>query len=387
MDTLTMNHELGTMNHKMKKILAILTIVLIVIACSKENPVSGCEDCVEDDRIQGDYNPQPYELNIPEWMPDPFIPEDNPLTEAGVALGRHLFFDPILSADSSMSCASCHDPQLAFTDGEAVSTGVLGLAGTRSSMSLVNLAFNTNGFFWDGRAATLEEQALVPVEDHIEMNESWPHVEKKLQRHATYPAMFKEAFGISRKAEITKDLAVKAIAQFERSLISADSRYDRVIWLNDGWPTDSERRGQQLFFFEELPQSEQHPGCSHCHFAPTFTDNNFKNNGLDDVNDLANFTDLGRGGVNNNIYDNGKFRVPTLRNIALTAPYMHDGRFETLEEVLEHYSSGGHGVINEDTNIQPFTLSEQDKKDLIAFMEMLTDTTFMNKPEIQSPFK
>lgn len=371
----------------MKKFLAILTIVLIVFACSKDNPVSGCDDCVEDDRIIAEYNPQTYEIDLPEWMPDPFIPEDNPMTVAGVALGRHLFFDPILSLDSTLSCSSCHDPKLAFTDGQAVSKGVLGIAGTRSSMSLVNLAFNKNGFFWDGRSETLEEQALIPIEDHIEMNETWPNVEQKLRRHTSYPAMFREAFGISNKSEISRDLAVKAIAQFERSLLSANSRYDRVIWLNDGWPTDSERRGQQLFFFEELPQNQQHPGCSHCHFAPTFTDNNFKNNGLDDVEDLNDFTDLGRGGVINNIYDNGKFRVPTLRNIALTAPYMHDGRFQTLEEVLEHYSSGGHGVINEDPNIQAFTLSEQDKKDLIAFLEMLTDTSFVNDPRFQSPFK
>ena len=371
----------------MKKILAILTIVLLIIACGKDNPVSGCEDCVEDDRISGVYNPQTYEIKLPQWMPDPFIPEDNPMTVAGVELGRHLFFDPILSIDSSMSCASCHDPQQAFTDGNAVSTGVLGMAGTRSAMSLVNLAFNTNGFFWDGREESLEAQALVPVEDHIEMNDSWPNVEKKLRRHSGYPTMFRQAFGIDTKSAITKELAVKAIAQFERSLVSADSRYDRVIWLNDGWPTDAERRGQQLFFFEELPQNQQHPGCSHCHFAPTFTDNNFKNNGLDDVAELDQFQDLGRGGVINNIYDNGKFRVPTLRNITLTAPYMHDGRFQTLEEVIDHYSQGGHGVVNEDPNIQAFPLTEENKQDLIAFLKMLTDTSFINKPAFQSPFK
>ncbi len=371
----------------MKKIIPTLIIVLILTTCEKTPPVGGCEDCEPDDRIQATYNPQPYEIQLPEWMPDPVIPEDNPMTNDGVMLGRHLFFDPILSLDSTISCASCHRPELAFTDGNAVSEGVFGRTGVRSSMSLVNLSLNTKGFFWDGRAESLEDQALIPVEDHLEMNEDWTNVEQKLRRHPTYPALFRKAFGIEKKSEITRDLTVKAIAQFERSLVSANSRYDRVIWLNDGWPTDSERRGQQLFFFEELPQNQQHPGCSHCHFAPNFTDNNFINNGLDDVPDLESFVDKGRGEVINNIFDNGKFRVPTLRNIALTAPYMHDGRFQTLEEVLDHYSGGGHGVINEDPNIQPFFLSEQDKKDLISFLEMLTDTSFIKKPEFQSPFQ
>ncbi len=370
----------------MRKIFILLVIIGFVIACGKDNPVSGCEDCYEEDQITAGYDPQPYDLQIPDWMPDPFIPADNPLTTDGVELGRHLFFDPILSIDSSMSCATCHDPKLAFTDGNAVSKGVLGIAGKRSSMSLVNLAFNTNGFFWDGRVQSLEEQAIVPIEDHIELNDSWPNVERKLRQHPSYPAMFRRAFGIEKKAEITKELAVKAIAQFERTLISADSRYDRVIWLNDGWPTDAERRGQELFFFEELPQSEEHPGCSHCHFAPNFTDNNYKNNGLDDVADLNAFDDLGRGAVVGNVYENGKFRVPSLRNIELTAPYMHDGRFQTLEEVLDHYSKGGHGVVNEDTNIQPFTLTDEQKQDLIAFLKMLTDTSFVNDPRYQSPF-
>jgi len=370
------------------KFLTIAIILTIIIACGKENPVTGCDDCQEEDElIQAEYDPQPYTIEVPDWMPDPFIPADNPMTVDGVELGRHLFFDPILSSDSTQSCASCHDPELAFTDGLAVSTGVLGIAGRRSAMSLANLAFNTNGFFWDGRAQSLEEQALIPVEDHIEMNERWPNVIEKFKRHPSYPALFRKAFGIEKKEEITKELAVRAIAQFERTLISADSRYDRVIWLNDGWPTDAERRGQELFFFEELPQNEQHPGCSHCHFAPNFTDNNYKNNGLDDVQELDEFEDLGRGAAVNNVYDNGKFRVPSLRNIELTAPYMHDGRFQTLEEVLDHYAAGGHGVINEDPNIQPFTLSEQDKQDLIAFLKMLTDTTFVNNPKFQSPFK
>lgn len=357
---------------------------LIWTGCQKDDQLSGCTDCVDNDRIEATYDPKAYVLDIPNWLPRPIIPQDNPLTEAGVKLGRSLFYDPIFSSDGSMSCASCHRQELAFTDGRAVSVGVLGLEGTRSSMSLVNLAFHPNGFFWDGRSPTLEDQALVPIEDHREFNESWDNVVNKLKAHPQYPKLFREAFGIDRKSEITKELAVKAVAQFERTLISGYSRFDRVVWMNEGWFTDSEQRGKQLFFFEPVTD---HPGCSHCHFDPLFTDNSFKNNGLDSVGNLTEFTDLGLGGVNQNLYDNGKFKVPTLRNIALTAPYMHDGRFATLEEVLDHYSAGGHGVINEDVNILPFPLTEQQKQDLIAFLKTLTDESFINNPEFSNPFE
>ena len=346
-----------------------------------------CQNCGDNDLIGGVYNPEPFDLEVPDWLPAPDIPADNPLTREGVALGRRLFYDPILSVDNTISCASCHQQEKAFTDGLAVSKGVDGREGTRSAMSLVNLAYNVKGFFWDGRSETLEEQALIPIEDHREMNESWPSVENKLRDHADYPELFRGAFGIDRKSEISRDLVVKAVAQFERTLISANSRYDRIAWLNEGWPTDSEERGRQLFFVEPFQQLDNHPGCSHCHGVPFFTDNLFKNNGLDSVANLQDFKDLGRGEVVGNLYDNGKFRVPTLRNVALTAPYMHDGRFSTLEEVLDQYSTGGHGVENEDANIQSFTLTEQNKKDLVAFLHMLTDTAFLKNPAFSNPFE
>lgn len=359
----------------------------MMAACEKNNPkpMDGCTDCPDKDLITAEYAPEDYQFELPEWMPQPIVPADNPTTVQGVALGRMLFYDPILSVDSSLACAGCHDPKLAFTDAQAVSKGVLGIEGKRSAMSLVNLAYNNRGFFWDGRVNTLEEQALIPVEDHIEMADDWENVLAKFRRHPAYPGLFREAFGIERKSEITEVLATRAIAQFERTLISAYSRYDKVIWERQGFPTDSEQRGIALFFIEDN-QNIGHPGCSHCHFNPLFTDNTFKNNGLDTVSELQDFKDLGRGSINNNVYDNGKFRVPTLRNIVLTAPYMHDGRFATLEEVLDSYSRGGHGVINEDPNIRAFELSEQDKQDLIAFLNMLTDTTFLNNPKIDNPF-
>ncbi|MCB0584088.1 MAG: cytochrome C peroxidase [Phaeodactylibacter sp.] len=366
---------------------AILALVIAFTACQKDDPViEPCNPCVNEDLIDAPYDPQPYQLELPDWFPAPALPEDNPLTVEGIALGRHLFYDPILSSDSTQSCSSCHNPQLSFTDGNKVSTGILGIDGRRSSMAIVNMAFNTKGFFWDGRAATLEAQALLPVEDHTELNDSWENVVKKLARHKDYPAMFRQAFGIEKKSEITKELAVKAIAQFERTMVSYQSRFDKVVWEQQGWPTDAEQRGRDLFFVEFATNTQDHPGCSHCHGSALFTENNYFNNGIDSVATLSDFKDYGLGEVSGNIYDNGKFRVPTLRNIALTAPYMHDGRFNTLEEVLDHYASGGHGVSNEDANIQPFTLNEQQKQDLIAFLNMLTDTSFVNNPAFQSPF-
>ena len=363
-----------------------LGAVLFLASCDDNTPGTSNPTNVGNDIIDANYDPQPYTLEVPDHFPQPLIPEDNPLTVQGIELGRHLFYDPIMSSDSTQSCFSCHNAQLAFSDGLAVSTGVLGIEGTRSSMPLFNLAYNTKGFFWDGRSQTLEDQALLPIEDHIELNESWENVVEKLRAHPNYPVMFREAFGIDKKSEITKDLAVKAIAQFERIMISGTSRFDKVVWQLEGWPTDSEQRGRNLFFVE-FAGPEAHPGCSHCHGTELFTNNDYFNNGLQEAETLEDFDDLGLGGVTGNIYDNGKFRAPSLRNIALTAPYMHDGRFNTLGEVLDHYASGGHQTENVDANIQPFEMSEQDKEDLIAFMNMLTDTTFINNPAFQNPFE
>jgi len=354
---------------------------------------SSCEKKVEkptppvDETIPGVYDPTPFSLETPQYLGQAIIPADNPLTEQGIALGRRLFYDPILSIDSTQSCSSCHLPSSSFSDNRQKSIGVNGAEGLRNAMPLVNLAFNPNGFFWDGRRASLEEQALDPVEDHLEMADTWENVETKLQRHPDYPRRFREAFGIDKKPEITRNLVVKAIAQFERTLVSHNAEFDKVFLRAERFPTDAEQRGKLLFFFEPSDNFDNHPGCSHCHGGQHLTDFSFRNNGLDDVEDLADFEDLGRGGVNNNRFDNGKFRVPTLRNIALTAPYMHDGRFETLEEVLDHYAAGGHGVLNEDANIRTFPLTEQQKLDLVVFLNTFTDTSFIQNPAFQNPFK
>lgn len=362
-------------------------MLLLAVSCKKEvvDDDNMCDMCPDTEVIPGAYEPEAYILELPDYMGDPIIPADNPLTKAGVALGRMLFYDPIVSSDSTMSCASCHAPELAFTDGTAFSTGVEGRQTSRSSMPLVNLAFNPNGFFWDGRSPSLEEQALHPIMDEVELNEDWDNVVRKFRQHPDYPGHFRRAFGIERKSEITKELAVKAIAQFERTLVSYNSRFDQVVNRNEGWFTDSEQRGKDLFYVEL--NALDHPGCSHCHGGVNFTDFSFRNNGIDSVATLNDFSDKGLGEVSGRIYDNGRFKVPGLRNVALTAPYMHDGRFQTLEEVLDHYKTGGHGVENEDPNIFPFTLSESQKQDMIAFLRTLTDTTFVRNPAHVNPFQ
>lgn len=314
------------------------------------------------------------------------IPADNPLTKDGIQLGRMLFFDPILSSDSTMSCASCHLPQGAFTDNLPTSKGVTGQNGRRSSMAVMNVGFINKGLFWDGRSTSLEDQAKRPVEDPIELHENWSNVEIKLRRHAQYPALFRKAFGIENKREITRELAAKAIAQFERTLlVGENSRFFEVFVNEEDFASDEELEGY-LMFFDASNGSLPDAQCFHCHNRPLFTNNDFINNGLDEAYDLNSFRDKGRGEVTGRQFDNGKFRTPTLWNIEMTAPYMHDGRFSTLEEVLDHYASGGHYAENLDPLIEDIHLNEDHKVAIIAFLKMLTDTSFVNNPAFQNPF-
>lgn len=328
-------------------------------------------------------SPQPFEIANPPGFVKMGIPLDNPLTKEGIALGRRLFYDPILSADSTLSCASCHQLQLGFTDGKALAEGINGHQNKRSAPSLINIGYYYKGLFWDGRVQTLEEQALLPVEDSVEFGYDWSRVEEKLQSHPIYPTLFERAFGIMGKEEINRFLAAKAIAQFERTLISKDSKYDRVM-RGEARFTEAEQRGWSIYFdaSDELPKSE----CGHCHLDPLFTNLDFFNNGIEKVDELEDYVDKGRGEVTGWKYHNGQFRTPTLRNIALTAPYMHDGRMKTLEEVIDHYISGGHLVENVNPNVRRLNFSERDKRDLIAFLNTLTDTLFIQNPDYTSPF-
>jgi cytochrome c peroxidase len=319
------------------------------------------------------YVPEPYPINIPEGLPRFEPPADNPLTLEGVALGNRLFHDPILSADSTQSCASCHIAEIGFTDGKARSIGIDGIEGRRSAMSLSNVAFYNTGLFWDGRAQKLEDQALIPVEDPVEMRHNWEAVVDDLRNHTEYPVYFRKAFGIKSKQEIDKFLVAKAIAQFERTLISGDTKFDIVMRGEDTFSKD-EAVGYDIFFdfTEEHPDAE----CGHCHNAPLFTTLEFENNGITPAASFADYPDPGLGGVNGKKLDIGKFRIPSLRNIALTAPYMHDGRFETLEEVIEHYNSGGHDGPNVSPVLRPLNLTKIQKRQVIAFLHTLTDRNF-----------
>lgn len=325
------------------------------------------------------YDPTPYQLEIPEGLPpmDPFIPEDNPMTVEGVELGRKLFYEPLLSGDGTQSCATCHPQESGFADPNRFSIGIDGSVGNRNAMALINLGWNQFGFFWDGRAETLEEQALEPINNPLEMKSSWPEVEARLNNHPEYPELFKQAFDVDH---IDSTTVTKAIAQFERTLISGNSRFDRWYNRQEIQLTDQELRGFTLYTTEAAD-------CFHCHgLGGLITDNQFHNNGLD-VDFSA---DEGRYLVTGDPADKGKFRTPTLRNIELTAPYMHDGRFFTLEEVVDHYSE--HVTASE--TLDPLMelvgdggaqLSQQEKEDLIAFLKTFTDPSFVQNAAFSDP--
>ena len=306
--------------------------------------------------------PTPYQLATPAAFPQPLIPPDNPLTVEGVKLGRRLFFDPILSVDSTIACSSCHQPDQAFSDPDPLSQGTGGIT-SRNSMPLFNLLWSS-AFFWDGRSPSLEDQALHPVQNPIEMGETWPNVTAKLTRHPDYPQLFARAFGAV--TPVDKTSIVRAIAQFERTLISADAKYDR--WLAGEVEFSPEEETGFLLFHTERAD------CFHCHAAPLFTDNQFHNNGLD----LAP-PDSGLAALSGRRLDRGKFKTPTLRNIEYTAPYMHDGRFPTLEDVIEHYDNGFHRISLTDPLllIRPnLDLNPAEKRALIAFLKTLSDPQF-----------
>ncbi|MCG2614088.1 cytochrome-c peroxidase [Terrimonas sp. NA20] len=314
-----------------------------------------------------------------------YIPADNPLTVAGVELGRKLFYETALSGNNQLSCASCHKQELAFTDGKQFSTGVDGSSTKRNSMALVNLLW-TDNFFWDGRAKGLEQQVKFPLEDQHEMGQSLNILSRKLSEIRSYPGLFRKAFGT---ATISGELIAKALAQFERTLISSNSPYDQYL-AGKYSPDSSQLRGMKLFFINPQPEKGIRGGaCGHCHSGVKTTSQLYHNTGLDTI-----FTDGGRADVTGQTTDKGRFRVATLRNITLTSPYMHDGRFKSLNEVLDHYSDH----IDEQPKLSPFLkdlsnqkntkglrLTLQEKEDIIQFLQMLTDSTFIKDPRFSNP--
>ena len=354
-----------------KYFLLLLLFSILFVSCSNK-----------DNAIEEEYTPIPYSLEVPELFQQkliaPLIPINNPLTEEGIALGEKLFFDKKLSKDNTQSCASCHNPRNSFTDSLRFSLGVDGFPGSRNSMPLFNLAWNFNDkFAWDGKELSLERQALEPVRNPIEMHSSWPNVALKLQQDQEYPSMFLYAFGTER---IDSTLVTKAIAQFERTLISGNTKFDQYLLGNTSL-SQQELNGFTIFM------SEDKGDCFHCHGSdnnPLWTDNDFHNNDLD-----TSFNDLGLGAVTGDPNDNGKFKSPSLRNLVYTAPYMHDGRFSTLEEVINHYSEG----LQNSSTIDPLMkkvnqggvqLTPLEKADLKAFLITLTDDDFINNPSFQN---
>jgi len=327
----------------------------------------------ETSRIEIAPNATPYNLTISQFAPQPDLPRDNPLTGEGVALGGKLFFDRRLSADNSESCATCHRPNSAFTEPRRFSRGVDGEIGTRNAPALENLAWKSS-FFWDGRAATLREQVLQPIQNPIEMHESLANAVAKVSADRDYHRLFANAFG---SPEINPDKIARALEQFLLVQVSFDSKYDRVMNGEANF-TAQEQRGFELFNTEYDPYHGQYGAdCFHCHGGQLFQSQNFANNGLD-----AAFTDLGRYIITHRAGDGGKFAVPSLRNVAVTAPYMHDGRFRTLGEVVEHYCTGMKRSATLDPNLAKHPdggvpLSADDKRALVAFLKTLTDEKFL----------
>ncbi len=356
-----------------RSVFIVLLLSLFVInSCRKDQVISVAEVT-------------PYEIDYPEIfdrIPQMTIPGDNPMTVQGVDLGRELFFETLLSADNSQACASCHLPSKSFVDPLKFSVGIDGIEGTRNSMPLFNIGW-ANSFFWDGRSPSLEEQALLPVIDPIEMHNTWPEAIEALQATDKYPVLFEAAFGTTT---IDSIMVAKALAQFERTLLSGNSPFDKYLRGEPTGYSETDRirmiQGYGLFI------DESKGDCFHCHgdeFNVLFTDNLFHNNGLD-----AAPQDPGLAKVTGNPNDHGKFKTPSIRNLKYTAPYMHDGRFETLAEVVNHYSIG----LKDSPTIDPLMKNVEDggvnlmpaeKELLIFFLESLSDSSFLTNPNFQDP--
>ena len=346
-----------------KTIMAMAVLLMVIVSCT---PVH-----------EEPYQPTPYELARPSYFPSRTnIPDDNPMTEEGVALGRKLFYDVRLSGrdgiDGIRSCSSCHHQENNFEFGAPTNTH-------HAMLPLINLAWNRTGLGWNGGVATLEDMVLAAVTSPVEIDADTNQVVKYLQRTADYPELFEKAFG---SRHITFVDVEKAIAQFVRSLVSTDSKFDRYL-LGEEDLTEDEMAGYELFCTEEGAD------CFHCHGGgglALMTTNLFYNNGLDnEFNDPED-----RAAVTGKHWDRGAYKAPTLRNIAVSAPYMHDGRFTTLDEVIDFYSEG----VKDSENINPLMhhvmdggvrLTDLEKMQLKAFLNTLTDEQFLSNPDYSDP--
>ncbi len=358
------------------RVISLILIVLVLSSCRKDPSIL-------------DLEPVTADITLPQGFPPLPNNSANPLTNEGIELGRHLFYDERLSGDNSQSCASCHGQNLAFSDKVDFSIGIDGNQGLRNAMPIFNLAWSDE-FFWDGRAASLEEQVVMPVEDTLEMHETWQNALLELESDVNYQQMFVAAFGPDA---ITKENAGKALSQFIKTIISGNSPFDNYLNTNNpavlGPDANDILEGYDLFVRFDKGD------CIHCHTDPIagrlVTDFSFRNNGLDD--DFS--ADPGLEGVTGDLADRGKFKVPSLRNLSYTAPYMHDGRFNTLQEVLNAY------IL--DLKDTPYTdpvmyhddgdpnsgigaqLTPQERDKVIKFLESLNDPSFLTNPDYADP--
>lgn len=311
----------------------------------------------------------PIYLEIPKgWPKTKYNFSKNPLTEEGFQLGRKLFYDPILSRDKTISCASCHLQATGFTHVDhELSHGIDGEIGTRNSLALMNLAWSDN-FMWDGGVNHLDVQPINPITSPVEMDETLANVVFKLQKSENYPLLFEQAFGDSK---ITGQHLLKALSQFVIMLKSSNSKYDKVM-RKEAKFNEKEKNGYRIF----------KANCASCHKEPLFTGDKFERNGLTIDTTL---NDLGRERITNNIEDRMRFKVPTLRNIQFTAPYMHDGRFKKLSDVIKHYNSLGNDKNLPKQLKKPMNLSDNERVDLLAFLHTLTDLEFLFDPKFSFP--
>ncbi len=349
-----------------------------------------------------------YDWQLPPGFPGPFVPEDNPMTAEKVELGRHLFYDVRLSGNGTLSCASCHEQARAFSDGKRTPVGSTGDHVPRNSPGLANVAYLGTYTWVNPKLESLESQALVPlfneVPTELGLTPRLDEVLARLRQDARYPELFRAAFPDEADA-IGKDAIVKALASFQRTRLSGGSPYGRYLQGDNAALSQPAKRGMELFFGERAE-------CYHCHSGPHLTNSfrakdsrlqgmQFFNNGLYDVDGQGAYPPDNPGlfEFTGKASDRGRFRVPPLRNVALTAPYMHDGSIATLGEVIDHYTAGGRNVTegpfvgdgranpNKDPLVRPFALTAEEKADLVAFLESLTDTAFTQDPRFSNPWE
>jgi cytochrome c peroxidase len=353
-----LSNEIGS-SHGSKRFLLILLVAFLTFSCDaqKNQEVTGAA---------ADPSGPPIEVAAPRGLPPVPIPPDNRPTTDSIALGRKLFYDVKLSRDDTLSCASCHNPALHFTDGQQVAKGISGQLGTRNTPSLLNAAYNIDQF-WDGRAASLEQQAGSPIASPKEMNLPHEICLTRLNADQAYRDEFAKAFG---PGVITMEKVVKAIAGFERTLLSGNSPFDRYQYGGDKTALSAAAiRGLAIF------TDKTRGNCSTCHTvgekSALFTDGKFHNLGAG-MNSNGELADLGRYTHTGSDADRGAFRTPSLRNVAQTAPYMHDGSLKTLKDVIDFYVGGGNSTPQLDREMKPLKLSAQDRSDLVIFLKALT---------------